>query len=262
MADDLELALRLAVMADSITMERFRAADLIVETKPDMTPVSEADRAVERVVRERLSVERAGDSILGEEFGASEAGDNGRRWIIDPIDGTKNYVRGVPVWATLVALQEGEQMSVGVVSAPALGRRWWASRGGGAFAAEVGARGVLTRRLEVSGVGSLDDASVSFSGFDDWDEAGGYESLIGLCRRCWRSRGYGDFWSHMMVAEGVLEIGLDPVVSLWDMAAAMVIVEEAGGTFTDFSGVATAAGGSGISSNGHLHAAALAIIGR
>lgn len=259
-AEDLELALELADVADSITLARFRAADLVVETKPDLTPVTEADKAVERAVRDALGASRPDDAILGEEYGASEGADGGRRWIVDPIDGTKNYVRGIPVWATLLALQEGDRATVGVVSAPALGRRWWAARGAGAF----GADGLSEdpRRLRVSAVRALEDAQLLVSGFDGWEERGRLEQLLSLSRRCWRTRGFGDFWTYMLVAEGVAEVGCEAVVSLWDLAAPQVIVEEAGGTFTDLGGAPRADGGDALATNGLLHKEALALVGR
>ncbi len=270
--DDLTLALELADVADEITRARFRATDLVVETKPDLTPVTEADKAVERTLRDRLAAQRPGDSILGEEYGvsmggsaahdggASAAPDSGRRWIIDPIDGTKNYVRGIPVWATLLALQEGDQMTVGVVSAPALGRRWWAARGSGAFATD-GLAGE-PRPLHVSGVRALEDAQLCISGFDGWEEAGTLDRLLSLSRRCWRTRGFGDFWIYMLVAEGVAEVACEAVVSLWDLAAPQVIVEEAGGSFTDLAGVPTAGGGDALATNALLHEQALAPVRR
>jgi histidinol-phosphatase len=254
--DDLSLALELAALADEITLSRFRAEDLAVETKPDLTPVTEADRSVERLVREHVAAARPGDAIVGEEFGGSGEGE--RRWIVDPIDGTKNYVRGIPVWATLLALEVGGRIEVGVVSAPALYRRWWASRGGGAFVDD----GRTTRRLRVSAVARLADAQLCYAGFTDWEEIGRLDALLELGRRCWRTRGFGDILNYMLVAEGAAEIGLDAEVKLWDLAAPMVIVEEAGGTFTDLGGDPRADGGDAIASNGLVHDAALAIIGR
>ena len=248
MSDDLALALELADVADAITLERFRAADLVVETKPDLTPVTEADRAVEEAIRERLARERPHDAIVGEEFG--ETAGAARRWIVDPIDGTKNYVRGIPVWATLIALQ-GE---AAVVSAPALHRRWWAGRSSGAFADG--------HPIHVSAVGELGDAQLLWSGIEDWDAIGRGDAVLDLARRCWRSRGLGDFWQYMLVAEGAAEIALDPEVSLWDLAAPQLIVEEAGGRFTDLGGMSRPDGGSGIATNGLLHRAALEIVGR
>ena len=256
--DDLALAFELADFADSITVGRFRAEDLEVETKPDMTPVTEVDRAVERMIRERLAAQRPADAVLGEEYG--DSGPAQRRWILDPIDGTKNYVRGLPVWGTLIALEEDGEPTVGVVSAPALGRRWWAARGAGAFVGDG-----LTdspRRLRVSSVRELADAQLSISELDGWDEIGRLDDLLTLARSCWRSRGFGDFWGYMLVAEGAVDVSLEPEVALWDLAAPLVIVEEAGGRFTDLGGVATAAGGDSLATNGLLHAAVLEIIGR
>ena len=260
-SEDLALALELADVADAITLERFRAADLAVETKPDLTPVSEADTAVERTLRERLAAVRPGDAIVGEEFGSSSEAPGGRRWIVDPIDGTKNYVRGIPVWATLLALQEHDRVMLGVVSAPALGRRWWAARGAGAFASDGLSR--EPRPLRVSAVRALADAQLCVSGFDGWDDTrSGLDRLLALARRCWRTRGFGDFWIYMLVAEGVAEIGCEPAVSLWDLAAPQVIVEEAGGRFTDLGGVRTVDGGDALATNGLLHEEALALVGR
>ncbi|HUO71075.1 MAG TPA: inositol monophosphatase family protein [Solirubrobacteraceae bacterium] len=257
MSDDLKLALALADLADAITLARYRAEDLHVQTKPDLTPVTEADHAVERALRERLSELHPGDSILGEEFG-HHAADSVRRWILDPIDGTKNYVRGIPVWATLLGLEEQGEMTIGVVSAPALRRRWWAARGEGAFVDD--GLSDEPRRLQVSAVDELGNAQLCFPGLDDWGE--GLDGLLGLAGRCWRSRGFGDFWAYMLVAEGAVEIACEPEVSLWDLAPLQVIVEEAGGRFTDLAGVRTADGGDAIATNGLLHDAARALIAR
>jgi histidinol-phosphatase len=246
--DDLDLALQLCDMADRLTMAAFRRRDLVVETKPDLTPVSEADRGVEEAVRAQLADLRPGDAVLGEEFGSSGTGP--RRWIIDPIDGTKNFVRNIPVWATLLALEVDGRLMVGVVSAPALGRRWWAGRGLGAFADAPGGPGVA---IGVSQVGVLGDAQLSYASAEGWSKRHRVDEVIELSRRCWRTRGFGDFWSHMLVAEGACDIGLDPEVSLWDLAALQVIVEEAGGRFTDLQGAARADGGSAVSTNGLLH---------
>jgi histidinol-phosphatase len=259
--DDLALALELAGEADAITLERFRAGDLVVETKPDLTPVSEADTAVERMMRDRLAAARPGDAVVGEEYGTSAgAPQNGRRWIVDPIDGTASYVRGIPAWATLLGLQDGDRMIVGVVSAPALQRRWWAARGAGAYALDP--LNATPRQLRVSAVGKLEDAQLCFSDAETWEERGRLEGLLALSRRCWRARGYGDFWQYMLVAEGAADIGCEAAVSLWDLAAPQVIVEEAGGTFTDLAGVATAEGGDSLATNGLLHREALALVGR
>jgi histidinol-phosphatase len=259
-ADDLTLALELVELADAITTDRFGAADLAVETKPDLTPVTEADTAVERAVRERLADARPDDVVVGEEYGAPDGDGAARRWIIDPIDGTKGYVRGLPVWATLLALQDGDELTIGVVSAPALGRRWWAARGQGAYTQPVGPARI--RELRISNVERLSDAQLCFGGLEDWEEVGRLESLLQLGRACWRSRGLGDFWGYMIVAEGGAEVMLDPIVSVWDLAAPLVIVEEAGGRFTDFAGARTAEGGDALATNGRVHGAALEIVGR
>jgi histidinol-phosphatase len=260
MADDLGLALELADLADEMTLRRFGASDLVVETKPDLTPVTEADRAVEEAIRARLAQLRADDAVLGEEYGAASGAGCTRRWIIDPLDGTKNYVRGIPVWATLLALQDGEEVVIAVVSAPALGRRWWAERGGGAFGSDGLA--ASPRALNVSAVRALEDAQLCYSGLDGWDEEVGLEALLALGRRCWRTRAFGDFWGYMLVAEGAAEIACEAVVSLWDLAAPQLIVEEAGGRFTDLGGRHTPDGGDALASNGLLHDAALAVVGR
>ena len=259
-ADDLALALELVDLADEITMGRFGASDLAVETKPDMTPVTEADTRVEREVRERIAELRPGDVVLGEEYDSPEANGAERRWIIDPIDGTQAYVRGLPVWGTLLALEVGGEVMLGVVSAPALGRRWWGSRGAGAFV--LGGDDGGPAPLRVSSVAELGDAQLCFGGLEEWEEVGRAQSLLELGRACWRSRGFGDFWGYMIVAEGGAEIMLDPVVSVWDLAAPLAIVEAAGGVFTDFSGARTPDGGDALATNGLVHQAALRIVGR
>ena len=253
--DDLRLAHVLADQADAQTMARFRALDLKVETKPDLTPVSDADRDVEQLIRAQLSRTRPRDAILGEEFG--ETGHGPRRWIIDPIDGTKNYIRGVPVWATLIALLDGDNPVVGLVSAPALGRRWWAAQGSGAW---TGRSLSAARRIEVSGVSELADASFSYSSLSGWEEQDRLLGLLNLTRQVWRTRAYGDFWSHVMVAEGAVDISAEPELSLHDMAALVPIVTEAGGTFTSVTGVAGPWGGSALVSNGKLHSAAMSLL--
>jgi histidinol-phosphatase len=247
---DLALALSLADDADALSLARFRALDLVVETKPDLTPVTDADRAVEAAVRLRLSTERPGDALVGEEYGDTGAGD--RRWIVDPIDGTKNFVRGVPVWATLLALSDGERMVVGVVSAPALGKRWWASRGGGSWTSDPDGS---VRPCRVSQVAALGDAFLSYSSAADWRE--GFDRLLA---GVWRTRAFGDFWSHVLVAEGAVDVSGEPEVSLWDIAPLQVIVEEAGGRFTDLAGESRTDSGSILCSNGLLHDAALALV--
>ncbi|HVU71702.1 MAG TPA: histidinol-phosphatase [Mycobacteriales bacterium] len=262
MDDDLALALELADAADAITLGRFRAADLVVTTKPDTTPVTDADQAAEAEVRRLLARARPGDAVLGEEEGET-AGTGGRRWIVDPIDGTKSYARGVAVWATLLALEVDGEVVLGVVSAPALHRRWWASRGGGAWADdglfEPGTE--APRRLAVSQVSALSDASLSYSSLSGWAaRPQGLGAFLGLADACWRTRAYGDFWSHVQVAEGCVDLSCEPEVSRWDLAALQPIVEEAGGRFTDLSGVRGPGGGSVLASNGRLHDAALALL--
>jgi len=249
---DLVLALDLADEADAMTLARFRASDLVVETKPDLTPVSEADLAVEAALRRRLGEARPGHAVLGEEEGDDPGAGTEWQWILDPIDGTKNYVRGVPVWATLIALKHHGRTVVGVVSAPALGRRWWAASGEGAFADGS--------PIRVSAVGTLGDAMLSYASLSGWEERGLGEAFIGLARRCWRTRALGDFWSHVLVAEGSVDLAVEPEVSLWDLAPLKLIVEEAGGRFTDLAGTPTDDGGSAVSSNGVLHDEVLAAL--
>ena len=250
MTDDLQLAFMMADIADELSMARFRAGDLIVDTKPDLTPVTEADRAVERALRDLIAAKRPNDGILGEEFG-SQGAESARRWVLDPIDGTKNYVRGVPVWATLIGLMEGTEVIAGVVSAPAMGRRWWAERGKGAFTTDPGS--TTPRALTVSAVRSLADASFSYSDARGWSDRGAEGGLQTLLDTTWRQRAYGDFWSHMLVAEGAIDIAAEPDLQSYDMAALIPIVLEAGGRFTSYSGGDSLAGGSALSSNGLLH---------
>ncbi len=246
----------LADAADSLATSRFRAIDLHVATKPDLTPVTDADRTVEQAMRSTLARARPRDAVSGEEFG--DTGWGPRRWVIDPIDGTKNFVRGVPVWATLIALVDGPEVVAGVVSAPALGKRWWAARGTGAW---TGRSLSAASRCAVSEVTSLADASLSYSGLDGWRDIDRYEAFLGLAAACWRTRAYGDFWSHMLVAEGAVDLACEPDLALHDLAALTVIVEEAGGRFTDIDGVRGAKAGSALATNGHLHDDALARLG-
>ncbi|GGV01396.1 histidinol-phosphatase [Streptomyces spectabilis] len=259
--DDLRLAHVLADAADAATMDRFKALDLRVETKPDMTPVSEADKAAEELIRGHLQRARPRDAILGEEYGVEGTGP--RRWVIDPIDGTKNYVRGVPVWATLISLMEagegGYQPVVGVVSAPALGRRWWAAKGSGAF---TGRSLTSASRLRVSEVGGLQDASFAYSSLSGWEERGRLDGFLDLTRACWRTRAYGDFWPYMLVAEGAVDICAEPELSLWDMAATAIVVTEAGGRFTGLDGAPGPHSGNAAASNGLLHDEMLAHLNR
>jgi histidinol-phosphatase len=252
MTPDLELALEAVDTADRVTLSAFRRASLAVERKADRTPVTEADRGAEAAVRQLISRERPSDGILGEEMGTT--GDGDRRWVIDPIDGTVNFVRGLPVWATLVALEVDGVMDVGVVSAPALGRRWWAQRGHGAFAGPIGQAGGPIR---VSSIANLAEAGISAGCVHHFVDP---QRWVELASKVDHDRGFGDFWQHMLVAEGALEAALDPVDSIWDNAALQVIVEEAGGKFTDFSGVARVDGGSAVSSNGLVHDEVIAVL--
>ena len=256
-ADDLALALKLADLADGITIERFEAADLNVESKPDMTPVSDADLAVEEALRAELATARPADAVLGEEFGG-EAVIEGRQWVIDPIDGTKNFVRGVPVWATLIALIDDGVPVVGLVSAPALQRRWWAGAGTGAWAGRSLAK---AERLGVSSVDRLEDASLSYSSLSGWKDRGHRDDFLELTDRVWRTRAYGDFWSYCLVAEGTVDLAAEPELNLYDMAALVPIVEEAGGRFTGLDGAPGPFSGNALASNGLLHDQALELIG-
>ena len=270
MQNDLETALRLAQKADAISARRFRAADLVVSTKPDMSPVSDADKAVEQAIRAAIEAERPGDAVLGEEFGT--AGDSTRQWIIDPIDGTKNYVRGVPVWATLIALAVDQVPVVGVVSAPALGKRWWAATGLGAWTSDrmpvaAGTSEAVSesaasapRRLRVSGVNALADASSSCSGLTRWEEAGQLDGYLALSRQVWRTRDYGDMWPYMMVAEGLVDIAGEHDLQVYDMAALVPIVEEAGGRFTSVAGEPGPWHHSALATNGLLHDSVLRVL--
>lgn len=255
-AADLALALWLADAADAVTVDRFGALDLRVDTKPDLTPVTDADRGVETALRDMLAGDRPDDLVLGEEFGGT-ATFSGRQWVIDPIDGTKNFVRGVPVWATLISLLHDGVPAVGVVSAPALRRRWWAAAGQGAFAA---VSGESPRRLSVSSVPELSSASLSFSSLSGWKKRGLRDRFIDLTDSVWRVRGFGDFFSYCLLAEGAVDIAAEPEVSLWDLAALDILVREAGGVFTNLDGVAGPHGGSVVASNGRLHDAALRVL--
>jgi histidinol-phosphatase len=249
--DDLALAHALADLADAISLDRYQSQDLVVTTKPDNTPVTDADRAVETAIREALATHRSGDGLVGEEFG-SDKGNSGRYWVIDPIDGTKNFMRGVPTWATLIALVQvdaagNEEVIVGIASAPALARRWSAAKGYGATVNE--------KKISVSKVSSLNDASISYSDFVGWGDR--LEPFQKMLAGAWRTRGIGDFWSHMLVAEGAVDVAIEPTLALWDMAALDIIVREAGGTFTNTAGRSGPFGGSGVSTNGVLHNAVI-----
>jgi histidinol-phosphatase len=254
--DDLRLAHVLADDADALTMDRFKALDLHVVTKPDLTPVSDADERVEDVLRSTLGRARPRDAVVGEEAGQSGWGP--RRWVIDPIDGTKGFIRGVPIWATLIGLMVEDQVVVGVVSAPALGRRWWASMGTGAW---TGRSLASAAPCHVSDVSTLEDAHLSYSSLGGWERLGRLDGFLDLMRRCWRSRAVGDFWSYMLVAEGAVDIAAEPDLLLHDMAAVSVIVEEAGGRFTNLDGTPGPGGGNALATNGRLHDEVLGLIG-
>ncbi len=265
-SEELAFALTLADRADAISLSRYHALDLVITTKPDNTPVTDADKAVERAIIDAIAAQYPTDGVVGEEFGTS--GSKDRYWIIDPIDGTKNFLRGVPTWATLIALVENEKVVVSVVSSPALYRRWYATKGGGAFVVEgsVGAASAenavsaadtqsLSRKLSVSKVSAISDASIAYSDFQGWGaRRTAFEKLLDSA---WRSRGMGDFWSHMLVAEGAVDVAIEPSLALWDMAALDLIVREAGGRFSSLDGVDGPFGPNAISSNEALHEAIL-----
>jgi histidinol-phosphatase len=275
--DDLALAHALADLADAISLDRYQAQDLVITTKPDNTPVTDADRAVETAIREALATHRHTDGLVGEEFG-SDKGTSGRYWVIDPIDGTKNFMRGVPTWATLIALVQVdssgiEEVVVGIASAPALARRWSAAKGHGASVRFNGGisdsslseladddfdgseHGINEKKISVSKVSALSDASISYSDFVGWGDR--LEPFKKMLANAWRTRGIGDFWSHMLVAEGAVDVAIEPSLALWDMAALDIIVREAGGTFTNTAGQTGPFGGSGVSTNGLLHNAVI-----
>jgi len=254
-ADDLSLALSLAGNADLLSLDRFRSVDLVVTTKPDRTPVTDADQAVERSIRSGIEAARPGDSILGEEYGTQGSGS--RQWIIDPIDGTANFLRGVPIWGTLIALAVDGVPIVGVVSAPALGRRWYAAAGHGAWGMSHGEE---PKRLAVSGVNEIADASLSYNSLQGWDEEGRLDDVVALSRSVWRSRAIGDMWSYMLLAEGALDIVGEFDLKPYDMAALIPIIEEAGGRFTSVDGVPGPWNGSALATNGVLHDRVLAAL--
>jgi histidinol-phosphatase len=252
--DELTLALELAELADAFTLPRYERQDFTLGWKDNRTEVTEADRGAESLLAERLLAARPHHGLYGEEHGVQGDADSPWRWIIDPIDGTSGFVRGIPVWATLIALHHATAgVVVGVVSAPALGRRWWGSRGAGSFADG--------RRCQVSDVADIADAQVCITFSSGWDELGLTGALVTLLQSARRARGFGDFWQHCMVAEGAIDLAVDAVgVMPYDLAAVKVIVEEAGGTFTDRHGEATHAHDTAISSNGLLHAEALQLL--
>jgi histidinol-phosphatase len=256
-SDDLSLALALAGNADLISLDRFTALDLVVTTKPDRTPVTDADQAVERSIRGGILAARPDDSILGEEYGTE--GDSRRQWIIDPIDGTANFLRGVPIWGTLISLAIDGVPVVGVVSAPALGKRWFAARGHGAFAQ---AHGEEPRPIRVSAVADLADASISYNSIQGWDGAGYLDELVELSRGVWRARSIGDMWAYMLLAEGSLDVVSEFDLKPYDMAALIPIVEEAGGRFSSVTGEPGPWHGNALATNGVLHDAVLEILAR
>ena len=255
--DDLRLAHVIADSVDGVTMSRFKAQDLRVESKPDLTPVSDADRSAEELIRAQLRRTRPRDAVVGEEL--EPTGHGPRQWVVDPIDGTKNFVRGVPVWATLIALLDNNRPVVGLVSAPALNRRWWAAFGTGAWS---GPRLSSATRLQVSGVRDLSQASLSYSSLGGWEERGRLEAFLGLTRTVWRTRAFGDFWSYVLVAEGAVDLACEPELEVHDMAALVPVVTEAGGRFTSLDGTDGPFGGDALASNGHLHDEALAVLSR
>ncbi|WP_374940919.1 inositol monophosphatase family protein [Microbacterium sp. zg.Y1084] len=248
LAEDLALALRLADAADAVSMARFDSPDLDVQTKADATHVTEADLATERAIRSLLELERPADGVFGEEYGTS--GDAARQWIIDPIDGTANYLKGIPMWTTLIALAVDGVPRVGVASQPAIGRRWWAATGLGAWTDSPDG---AARRLSVSPVDRIDRASASFQSISQWDDAGHLDALLRLSRAVWRDRGYGDAWPYMLLAEGRLEFVAEFDVKEYDIAALVPIVTEAGGRFTAFDGTESIAERSSLATNGVLH---------
>jgi histidinol-phosphatase len=248
--EDLALALELADVADEIALARFRALDLHVESKPDRSPVTDADRSVEQAIKELLSAKAPDDALIGEEYGTTGSGN--RTWIIDPIDGTANYLRGVPVWATLIALAIDGKPVLSVVSAPALGRRWWAAPEIGAFTRDIDG---THRKLSVSAVSELEDASLSYNNLQLWDQADMLSELTELSRKIWRTRAYGDFWSYMLLAEGAVDVVAEHDLKIYDIAALVPIVEQAGGKFTAIAGPLTAETSSVLATNGKLHSA-------
>lgn len=248
LADDIGFALRLADAADAVTMKHFQTSTLVVERKADRTEVTVADRGAEAAIRSLLAAERPSDGVLGEEHGTVE-GTSGCRWIIDPIDGTSNYVRGVPLWATLIALERDGKLVVGVASCPPLARRWWGAIGLGAF--------VNGEPIRTSATSRLSEAFLSYCESPEWETKGRRSGIDQLRREVTRERAFGDFWQHMLVAEGAIDVAVEAIVSMWDLAAVQVIVEASGGRFTDLDGDARADGGSAVSTNGLLHQSVL-----
>lgn len=255
--DDLSLALAAASDADLVSMSRFRQADLHVTTKPDRTPVTDADRAVEDTIRAKIRASRPDDNILGEERGHSGGTESSREWVIDPIDGTAGFLRGLPIWATMIALTVDGVPTVGVVSAPALGQRWWAAEGHGAWTRRGSGS---PEKIQVSGVSDLADAVVSYNNLPGWLDAGHQSSLMELVAKCWRARAVGDFWAYMLVAEGQIDIAGEWDLQPYDIAALWPIVTEAGGDFSALTGEKDISLGSALATNSHLHEQVVAII--
>jgi histidinol-phosphatase len=260
LSDDLAVAITLAAEADLIAMDRYRAQDLDVQLKPDRTQVTDADQRIERMIRDQLASSRPDDSVFGEELGGSlaAAGSATRQWIIDPIDGTSNFIRGVPIWGLLLSLAIDGVPQLGVVSAPALGRRWWGATGHGAWLQQDGGQ---PRRISVSGVDQLAEASLSYNSIQYWDAAGRLDNLIGLTRAVGRTRAYGDLWPYMLLAEGALDIVGEYDLKPWDIAALVPVVREAGGTFTSMDDGDPLSSDGVLASNGLLHRAVLSTLG-
>lgn len=259
--DDLRLAHTLADNVDRVAIARFRDRSMSVAINDDGTPVTEANREIEQLIRTQLQRARIRDSISGEVLG--HTGSSDRQWVITPINGTSNFVRGVPVWATLIALLEKGEPVVGAVSAPALQRRWWAAKGSGSYTGKSLAHAT---RLEVSSVANVANASLSYSDFNEWSDYGVEQRFVALTESVKRTRGYGDFWSYCLVAEGAIDIAADPQLSLHDVAALVPIVREAGGKFTTFNGnnaTATTYGqhASALATNGKLHSKVQNLLG-
>ena len=248
--NDIELLQVLASAADDISLARFRALDLVVEAKPDRTPVTDADKAVEGKLRELLKLYRPTDEVIGEEM--DKTGDSNRSWIIDPIDGTANYLRGVPIWGTLIALRVDGEITTSIISAPALGRRWWAGKGRGAFTKDIDGS---VRKIAVSKIAMLEDSTLSFNSLEQWRNQGLLEQLLELSTNVSRTRAYGDFLSYMFVAEGAIEIASEHDLKIHDIAALVPILTEAGGRITDLQRELTDDSSSVIATNSLLHQA-------
>jgi histidinol-phosphatase len=254
---DLELALALADAADEISLARFQALDLKIETKPDRTPVTDADQSVEKKIREMISQLAPADIVIGEEF--ENTGSSTRAWIVDPIDGTANFLRGLPIWATLIALRIDSTITTSVVSAPAMGRRWWASKGEGAFTRDVDGS---VRKLSVSAVSDLSDSYISYNSIQQWQRIGKEKNIETLSQQVWRIRAFGDFLSYMYVAEGAIDAASEPDLKIYDIAALVPIVQEAGGRFTDLTGELSEHSSTVLASNGLIHEAIRAELNR